>query len=455
MKKKQEEKLKKKARKHSITEGIFASAKNSFGHSYVSPFAIAINSSSSMVALITSIAGLLGPISQLLGSKLPQRYSRKKILLKTVFIEALMWLPFIAIAILFHNGILINTLPILLLLSFAFYIIFGNLGHPAWFSWMGDIVEEKKRGRWFSKRNLVIGFVSVVLAITAAFFLDYFKKNNWTMFGFIILFSLALIARLTCLKSLRKQYEPEIKLKKDTYFSFWDFLMNAPKNNFGKLSLFRFFFTFATAISSPLLVVYLLRNLNFSYSIYMIIIFAGTAFSLVVLELFGKFSDKYGNYRTLCISSILIVIVPFLWILNKSPIYLIAIPSAISGIAWAGLHLTEQNFIYDNISPQKRGFAISYYNLFWGFGIFIGAGLGAILIKFVNTENIEPIILIFIISGVVRAITAIWWLPKIREIKKTKEFKTSRAFKEIILKEASPTIHEEINEIIHINKYLN
>ena len=449
------EKLKKKARRHSIAEGIFASAKNSFGHHYVSPFAIAINSSSSVVAMISAVSGLLGPLSQMFGSRLPEKYSRKKILLKTILIESLMWLPFIAIAVLFYNGILLESLPILVLFSFALYIIAGGLGYPAWFSWMGDIVEEKHRGKYFSKRNLLVGFTSVVLAISAALFLDYFGKNNWTMFGFIILFSLALLSRIMCWRIFHKQYEPKIKLKKGYYFSFWDFLINSNKNNFGKFSLFRFFFTFTTAISSPLLVVYLLRNLNFSYTTYMIIIFAGTTFSLIVLELWGKFADRYGNYRTLCIATAVTPFIPILWILNSNIFYLIFIPSAISGIAWAGIHLSEKNFIYDNISNQKRGLAVSYYNMFWGIGIFLGASIGAFLIKILHTDFIQPIILIFIIGAVARGISVIWWLPKMKENKKTKKFTTSKAFKEIILKEGAPTIHEEVNDIIHIKKYLD
>ena len=121
------EKLKKKARKYSIKEGIFASAKNSFGDYYISPFAIAINSSSSVVAMISAASGLLGPLSQMFGSRLPEKYPRKKIILKTILIESLMWLPFIAIAVLFYNRILLESLPILVLFSFALYIIAGNL----------------------------------------------------------------------------------------------------------------------------------------------------------------------------------------------------------------------------------------------------------------------------------------------------------------------------------------
>ena len=74
-----EESLKAGARTQSIKEGVFASAKSAFGDSYISPFAIAINSSNSMVALLSSISGLLGPLSQIFGSKLIEKYERKKI----------------------------------------------------------------------------------------------------------------------------------------------------------------------------------------------------------------------------------------------------------------------------------------------------------------------------------------------------------------------------------------
>ncbi len=448
------EKLKQNARRRSIGEGIFCSAKTSFGDYYISPFAIAINASNSLVVLLSSIVGLLGPLSQMFSSRLIEKYSRKKIILKAVFFESLMWLPFIAIAILFYKGILINTLPFLLLLFFSIYVVIMNITPPAWFSWMGDIVDKKHRGRWFSKRNLIIGFVSVVLVISASFFLDYFKKNNLVMFGFLILFSLALISRFMSWKTFKKQYEPKIKLKKTDYFSFTDFVIQAPKNNFGKLAIFRLIFSFTLAISSPLLIVYLLRYLNFSYSMYMIIIFSGTVFSLAVLGLWGKFADRYGNYRVLCITSILIPIVPILWILNHSPIYLIFVASLINGVAWAGFHLAERNFIYDNISPQKRGLAISYYNMFWGIGIFLGAGVGAILIKFLTISFIEPIIAIFLFGSILRMIVVFWWLPKIKEIRKTKKFDATKVIKDIILKQAKPTLLEEAHEIASIKEYI-
>lgn len=453
--KRKEDELKHKARRYSIQEGIFASAKEAFGTNYVSPFAIAINMSNSLVAMLSSVAGIFGPISQMFGSRLIEKHSRKKVLRKKVFLEALMWIPLIIIAILFYKGIITNILPVFLIFFFSLYVMLANMGYPAWFSWMGDIIDEKYRGRWFSKRNLLSGFVSLVLAISASFFLDYFKKNDWTMFGFIILFSLALIARLISWRILKKQYEPKIKLKKGYHFSFMEFLIKAPKNNFGRFAIFRACFAFSTSISSAVVAIYLLRTLQLSYSYYMIILFSATVFSLIVMELWGKIADKYGNYFVLVITTILIPLIPIAWILSTSLFYLIIVPGVIRGVSWAGFNLASGNFIYDNVSKQKRGLAISYFNVLMGIGVFLGAGLGALLIKFLNTKTIEPIIMIFLIGTIVRMIVVFWWVPKFREIKKIKKFDGFRSLKNLVLKEAKPTINEEIHQLISIKKYIN
>ncbi len=447
--------LKHQARRHSIKEGIFASAKDAFGDRFIAPFAIAINASNSLVAMLTSIGGLLGPLSQVFSSRLIEKHSRKKIILTAILFRLLMWLALIMLAVLFYKGIWTTALPLMLLIFFAFYTIFVGVCNPAWFSWIGDIVDAKFRGRWFSKRNLIMGFVGGIFAVIGSLFLDYFKKNNWLMFGFIILFTLAFIFRLMSWFTFKKQYEPKIKLKKGYYFSFWDFLKKAPKNNFGKFTIFRAFLSFTCTISGALLAVYLLRYLKFDYLIYMIIIVVGGIFSFFVIELWGKFADKYGNYKVLSLTTVIIPIVPILWVLHPSPIYLILVPSLVSGISWVGFNLAASNFIYDNVHKQKRGLAISYHSMLCGIGVFLGAGLSALLIKYLKSTFIEPIIMIFIISAIARMIIVFWWIPKLKEIQKTQKFKGSKSIKKLLAKEGKHTLLQELHQMTSMGKYLH
>ena len=186
----------------------------------------------------------------------------------------------------------------------------------------------------------------------------------------------------------------------------------------------------------------------------MILIYAGTFFSLTFMELWGKIADRYGNYFVICITSIFIPIIPILWILHPSFLYLLIVPSLVEGISWAGFNLATGNFIYDNVREQKRGLAVSYYNMLRGTGVFLGAGLSAILIGYWNVPAIEPIIAIFFLSMVIRMIVVFFFLNKIKETKKIRKVKKPGYFREIILKQAKPTLIGEVHDIISIREYL-
>ena len=447
--------LKHKSRRLSIKGGIFSSMKESFGGNYLSPFAIAINSSNSLVAMLNSIQGLLGPLSQLYGSKLIEKTSRKKVVIRSVFFESLIWLPLMAIAFLFYKEIITGFLPLFLLIFFSIYIILANVSHPAWFSWMGDIVDEKYRGRWFSKRNLFIETFSLIFAVSSAFFLDYFKKTENVMIGFIILFLLAFLSRLTCWRIFRKQYNPKIKISKKDYFSFGEFLKKAPSTNFGKFAIFRALLNFSMAIYSSVLAIFLLRNLQLNYLHYIIIIFSATVFSLIVTEIWGKITDKYGNYFVLVITTIFIPIIPLIWILSPSLAYLILIPGIIRGVFWTGFNLATVNFIYDNVRNQKRGLAVSYFNMLSGIGIFLGATTSAILIKYLHIGKIEPVSAIFIFSSLLSMLVVFFGITQIREIKKKKKMSGIKDFETFVVKQVKPTLLEEAHEIISVKKYFN
>ena len=51
-------------------------------------------------------------------------------------------------------------------------------------------------------------------------------------------------------------------------------------------------------------------------------------------------------------------------------------------------------------------------------------------------------------------VVVFFWIPQIKEIKKTEKFEGSKTFRRMIFKETKPTILEEVHEIMSINKYL-
>ncbi len=90
----------------------------------------------------------------------------------------------------------------------------------------------------------------------------------------------------------------------------------------------------------------------------------------------------------------------------------------------------------------------------WGIGVASGATIGAILIKFLDTKFLPPLLVIFIISAIARAIVIIWWVPKIKEIRETKKCSMHKALRYLLFKKTKHTLIEETHAIVSIKKYL-
>jgi len=80
--------------------------------------------------------------------------------------------------------------------------------------------------------------------------------------------------------------------------------------------------------------------------------------------------------------------------------------------------------------------------------------VGAILIKFLKTGFMKPIVLIFIISAILRLGVALWWIPKIKEVKKDPKMSSMRKFRKFVMRQTKPTIKEEAHELMSIRQYI-
>ncbi len=436
-----EKREKKKTMNLAVKEGSFSSIMNSLGNSYIIPYALALNATNFQIGLLKSFHGLLPPVTQLFSSKLMKKFSRKKIILINISLQALMFLPIILLSLLFFNNLFTTHLPYILIVFYTLFAIFGAIALPAWFSLMGDVVPDNRRGYYFGKREKIAGTIGLIATLASAFLLDYFKTKGMALMGFSMLFLTASIARFVCVFYTKKYYEPKFKYKKDKS-SFFKFILN--KSNFTKFSLFSSIMYLSVMIASPFFSVYMLKELDFSYTVFMIINMSSVFSAIFTAPLWGKFSDKYGRKESLILSSIFISIMPILWFFSSSPPYLI-LPMLIVGVGWSGFNLASFSFMYDNLTPEKRSKGIAHYNILIGIGVFIGSALGGLILNEIPSflPSINSFLTIFFISSLLRALTSMIFLPQIKEVRKVRKFKPLAT-----LKRFGPT-HNLQQHLIH------
>ena len=390
-----EDKIKKSLR-YSVYDGAAFAVMDGATASFITPFAIALNASVSMIAALTYVPQLLGAFIQLFAANVVEIIKdRRKILVAGSLFHAILWLPLL----------LIPYMPpsqkYLLVLYVALQTAFAQLINPVWNSLMGDIVPKYERGRFFGFRNKVVGATSFIAALSAGLLLNYLSPKH-PFLGFTILFSIALIARVLSALFKGMMHNPMPNLEHEEKFSLFDFVRRMDKTNYGHFVIYVVLFKFATYIAAPFFAVYMLKNLSFTYLQFTMIIAAELIASFIAMGIWGRMIDKKGTKFALYISGMLTPLIPFLWLFSSNFYYLILV-EIFAGLSWAGFNLSSSNFIFDAVKPENRVRCIAYYKFFEGLAIVIGAALGGFLIDHLpKWVFVSSILFVFLISGILR-----------------------------------------------------
>ena len=407
------------SKKLSILEGSAYSISEGFGFRYITPFALQIGANNFYIGILNSLPSILGNISQIFTIKIMEKVSRKKICVYGALAQAVSWISMTFIGILLILNKYVEILPILLILFYSLVVLFGASINPSWNSWMKDLVPKKERGEYFGRRNKIVTFVALVSTIVAGLILDFFEIK---IFGFFILFFVAFLARGASAYILTKKYEPSFRQEKEYYFSFFEFLKKAPSNVFGNFVIFFSLIIFSAMVAGPFFAVYMLKNLKFSYTFFMIVSIAGIISTISFMEYWGKVIDRKGCVSVMKFCGGLIFLIPVLWFLsifvpkNFLVIYLFSV-EFFSGCVWSGLSLAGSNYILNSVTRQRTAICTAYFNIINSISSFFGASIGgAISSIFASVAGIDSILFIFILSASLELLVYVFMASKVREV---------------------------------------
>ncbi|MDH5179010.1 MAG: MFS transporter [Gammaproteobacteria bacterium] len=416
--------------KHSVRDGAAYSVMAGIGESYLTPFALFLKASTAEIGFLTSVPALLASFAQLFSAWLGHRIGRRRgIILAGAFLQALVWLPLAILPLLFPEHDVL-----LLIVCVTFYYVLGNLIQPQWGSLMGDLVAEKRRGRYFAMRTRICSFTSFASLVGGGLILQYFDKSSQALTGYLILFAIAFVARLVSFYFLVRMHEPTgnvASIEVPVSSSWWQSLRGS---QFARFSLFFTLMQFSVSIAGPFFSVYMLRDLNFSYVELMICLSATVLMQFVTLNRWGYLADRFGNRVILFTCGLLIPVVPLLWVFSVNFYYLIAL-QLFAGMVWAGFSLSASNFLYDLIATHKRATYMAIHNVFVGIGVFFGAILGGYLGMHLPKDYalfgmeihwMTNLYGIFILSFALRLITVLWLLPYVKEARKVRPITVSQ-----------------------------
>ncbi|MFQ3611329.1 MAG: MFS transporter, partial [Fimbriimonadales bacterium] len=158
------------------------------------------------IGIITSVPSLAGALQIFTAYLADITPSRKQMVLKYATLARI---PLLLIAVL---PFLSPEFP--RLFSFTAFLILsaviGAFAGPAFLAWLSDLVPPDHRGRYFGRRNMILGLVSASAALPPAIFLDqavkYDRFPQSVAFG--VLFGLGALFTFASLWALSRMPEP-------------------------------------------------------------------------------------------------------------------------------------------------------------------------------------------------------------------------------------------------------
>lgn len=357
---------------HSVRDGVAYSVMTGAGESYFSAYALFLKASTSQIAALTALPPLLGSLAQLLSAWLGRRTGRRKaLILGGATLQCLTWFPIIWLPYAFPE----HAVP-LLIGCVALYHAAAHFAAPVWSSLMGDLVPVRRRGRYFAWRTRLATISNFISLIAAGLVLNHFDAGDQARLGFAILFSAAVAARIYSTYQISRMHETPSMPHPIGRPSLAQLLRRLRGSRFIRFSLSVTLMNGAVAISAPFFSVHMLRDLKFSYTQFMCNTAMAIIMQFLTLKTWGRLADIFGNRSILAVTSLIIAVLPALWLVSGDFWYLLG-AQAIAGIGWAGFNLSAGNSLYDLIPSEKRSTRIAAHNVVNSVGVFLGAMLGA------------------------------------------------------------------------------
>jgi len=426
------DKQKKHTQTLSIWEGSLWSIMWGMGESYIVPFALFLGAGNLVLAFIGTAPVLITAVAQLGGAMLLDFIGRRKpIICAGTIVQAATLIPLFALPLLLPTG----GLMALVVCTAVYFAAFGTCVSP-WISMMGDVVDPDERGRYFSNRARICTYAMIAGLLLAGIITNGWKAAGYTAVGFGFLFGIAAIARFTTFLLIRHHYDAPLEHQEYTdSFSFWDFLSGFRTSNFTRFTFTIGLMNGTTNIAGPFFAVYMLRDLEWTYLQFTANMLTFLISQTLFVRWWGGVGDRHGNRTILVATSCLLPVLPVLWVFSSNYVYLL-FAQVVSGATWSGFNLAATNFVYDSVPQTRRARAFSYYSLSNGCfsaigGMLIGAFIAehapmefSLGLGHVTLQSSLPVV--FIISGIARAIAAAIMLPQFSEVREAEPISAVR-----------------------------
>ena len=333
----------------------------------------------------------LGPIWEPAGAYLAERLGKRRPLFLVAFLFSRMCYFFLAaIPLLASRGMAPQRGIVLVLVVVAVSRFFNHLGNPSWWSWMADLVHERRRGCFFGCRTQASSAVAagcILLGLTAIEFCGG-MSNGQLLSG---LFFLGAVFGVTDICLYFRVHEPPLARRAGSR-GFGSFVRSFSEpfrhREFRRLLIGMGLWSFSANLVLPFLPLYQRGETLAGHTLGLGVTWIFLACMNVLANIAGVLSsrrwaswtDRLGSERVLLLGSgYLFVNLAYLLIQPAWHIVALLPLSFISGILSAAWTVSNQQHLLRAAPKENRSFFISAHNFTNGILMAAGPLIGGLL----------------------------------------------------------------------------
>ncbi|MDD2503194.1 MAG: MFS transporter [Clostridia bacterium] len=348
-------------------------ANNLIGGNFFTGFLLLMNINDSDIGLITVIS-MFGNMLQVFSPLLLERFEKRK---KILIIGR--------IVIHFINIVLISIIPILapndsmklslILVATLLVNVLNAMTAPGYQVWHIKSVPNEMRSRYFSFIQLTNSIIVYTVILFASLMVDVFKQNGNELTGLLILRGAALVLAVFDIVYLARIREYPVSKRN---MRVRDVMLSPFKEKkFLVTVAMACMWSFTANIPGSYYSVYLLRELNISYSFLNTVNMLSIPVMILVMPIWRRKVDTTSWFRTLylCISLYIVHYLGLAFVTEKNLLlYLIFMLYAFA--ISPGINLVFSNLPYVNMPDENQTNLLGFYSTLNSFAGFLGASLG-------------------------------------------------------------------------------
>ncbi len=367
----------------SVSEGIVAEVFTACaGATVLTGWALALKLGPFLVGVMTALP-FFAQFIQFPAAWLTSTFGHRRVAMVAVCLSRQVMLP---LCVLPWLPLTLEGQQRLLVAVAAVSAVLGVIGNNAWVAWMGELVPESFRGRFFGRRTALCTLGGTLASLVAGVLMDKLRPPEGVGLGLPLLAALACVAGVVTTVLMARQHDPAPH-KEKAKLDFHVALLPLRDDRARRVLVYQVAWNAAVGLSAPFYAFHMLKNLEMGFLTMALYLAAVAGMRILAAPLWGRIIDRLGAQPVLLACSLGISVVPLIWLFPTATfLWPLLMDVVLAGVLWGG-HGLASFALPLSVAPRKgRPFYLAAFSTAGGLAYAAASAMGGGLASLVPTE---------------------------------------------------------------------